>query len=110
MRKGVFFTMDAAFALYISLLVMSTLMIILEASTNYSNDPTVLMRLAQDVYEVKSYDPAARLPSFIKTDIDCNSAEDIGSVQKFVYSDIGVDDSWTTKAGVYVTSQKVCYG
>ena len=102
--------MDATFALYISLLVMSTLMIVLETSTNYSNDPTVLMRLAQDVYEVKSYDPAARLPTFIKTDADCNLAEDIGSVQKFTYSDIGVDDSWTTKAGAYVAFQKVCYG
>lgn len=110
MRKGIVFTMDAAFALYLSFLIMSTLIIVLESNTNHSGDSLSLMRLAEDLYLVKKYNPSLTLPSFIKTGSDCDGKDLIASAQNFVYGDIGNDDSWTTKSDVYTTSEKVCYG
>lgn len=111
MKKGIVFTMDSAFALYISLLIMSTLMVILEASNNYSGDPTALSRLARDVYEVKSYNSSVSIPTFIKTGSACDpvSISEVGSTQNLVRDDIGTD-SWTTVSSVHATYQKVCYG
>jgi len=109
MKKGVVFTMDAVFALYMSFLVMSTLIIILEANTNYSDDSLALTRLAKDVYLVKKYNPALTVPTFLKTDILCdNSKDSIASVQSFAYGDIQ-NDTWNTKSGVSTTFMKVCY-
>ncbi len=110
MKKGVVFTMDAVFALYLSFLIMSTLIIVLEANTNYSDDSLALTRLAKDVYLVKNYNSSLTLPSFIKTGSECDSAKEVGSMQNFVYSDVQYDEAWTTRTSVYTTYQKVCYG
>jgi len=111
MKKGVVFTMDAAFALYISLLVMGTMMVLLEADTNYSDDPLALSRLAKDLYEVRKYDLTLNLPSFIKKGSACDGKTLIAAVQNVTYRDIQYDDySWTTKSSVSITTDKVCYG
>jgi len=111
MRKGVVFTMDAVFALYLSFLIMSTLMVVLEANTNYSDDSLALTRLAKDIYLVKKYDSSLKLPTFIKNGSDCGSDKNlIASVQSFTYGDIQYDESWTKNSNVSRTSEKICYG
>ena len=109
MRKGVVFTMDAVFALYMSFLIMSTLLIVLEASTNYSDDSLALTRLAKDVYLVKKYNSSLTLPTFIKTGSQCDSKDLVASVQNFDYDDIQ-NDTWTTKSSVLMSYQWICYG
>jgi hypothetical protein len=110
MRKGIVFTMDAAYAFYIALLVMSTTMVIPEAGTNYSDDPLALTRLTKDIYEVRKYNQELTLPTFIKNGSACDGKPLIASVQSFAYDEIQYDSSWTTKSGVSKTSEKICYG
>jgi len=108
MKKGVFFTMDAVFALYIALLFLSTMMTLLEASKNYSYDSLALARLSRDVYEVRKYNSTATLPDFILNGSDCDGKEIVGSALVFKYNDIGYDAAWSTRAGISTAYEKVC--
>ena len=97
--------MDAVFALYISLLFMSTMMVLLESSNNYSEDSLALSRLAGDVYEVAKYAPITDLPSFIAN--NCDNAEEVGSAAIAAYGDIQ-NLTWTTKSAIILSPHKVC--
>ena len=108
MKKGVFFTMDAVFALYIALLFLSTMMVLLEASKNYSYDSLALARLSRDVYEVRKYNPTVTLPDFISTGSLCDNKEIVGSALVFDYKDIGYDAAWYRMAGISTSYEKVC--
>jgi len=98
--------MDAVFALYISLLALSTMMIMLEMQKNYADDPLALSRLARDVYEIKQIYPSAVMPSFIST-TDCASKANIGSAMSVYYGDIGAAN-WNSKSNVYIGNTMVC--
>jgi hypothetical protein len=108
MKKGVFFTMDAVFALYIALLFLSTMIVMLEASKNYSYDSLALARLSRDVYEVRKYNESVSLPSFLLNGSDCDNKEIIGSALVFNYNDIGYDAAWYNMAGISTAYEKVC--
>jgi uncharacterized membrane protein YdfJ with MMPL/SSD domain len=108
MRKGIVFTMDAVYALYISFLIMSTLIIVLEANTNYSDDSLALARLSRDVYEVKKYDQVMKLPNFVLNGSDCDGKSYIGSAIVFGYNDTANDANWQSKSNVTTKSEKVC--
>jgi len=108
MKKGVVFTMDAVFALYLSLVLMSTMMVLLEANKNYSEDSLALARLARDVYEIKRYNPSITLPSFIKTGTSCDSSSSVGSARVLYYRDIQVSKDWIKSTYTGTTYEKVC--
>ena len=110
MRKGVVFTMDAVFALYLSFLIMSTLIIVLEANTNYSDDSLALARLSRDVYEVKKYDQVMKLPNFLSNGSLCDDKShiDVGSAIVLGYDDTAYDANWQSKSNVTTKSEKVC--
>jgi len=113
MRRGIVFTMDAVFALYISLLFMSTMLVLLETGRNYSDDSLALSRLSRDVYEVKRYVPDLMLPNenitFITTGSACNLYDSVGSAMILRYSDIQ-KKPWTSKSNVSMAYEKVCIG
>ncbi len=108
MKKGVFFTMDAVFALYIALLFLGTMMVMLEASKNYSYDSLAVARIARDLYEVRRYNASISLPSFVMNGSDCDSKEIVGSALAFNYNDIGYDSAWYGRSGVSTAYEKVC--
>jgi len=112
MRKGVFFTMDAVFALYIAFLFMSTMMVLLESGKNYSNDSLTIVRLSRDVYEVKKYAPGLELPNvnitFVKTGSACDGKDYISSAIVLGYNDTAYDASWQSKSNVTTKFEKVC--
>lgn len=108
MKRGVLFTMDAVFALYIALLFLSTMMVLLEASKNYSSDSLTLARISRDVYEVKRYNASLKMPGFVLTGSDCSLKETVGSALVFNYNDIGYDAAWYTRAGVSTSYEQVC--
>ena len=109
MKKGVVFTMDAAFALYISFLFMSMMIVILEANTNYSDDSLALVRLSRDVYEIKKYDSVMKLPNFVLNGSDCDSKNNIGSAIVFGYGDTAHDADWQSRSNVTTKFEKVCF-
>jgi hypothetical protein len=111
MRRGVVFTMDAVYALYISFLLMSTLIIVLEANTNYSDDSLALARLSRDFYEVRKYNSTLILPSFVLNGTDCDvpSKSYIGSALVLGYKDTAYDANWQSKSNVTTKFEKVCF-
>lgn len=109
MKKGIFFTMDAVFGLYLSFLLMGTMIILLEANTNYSEDSLALARLAKDLSLVREYNPSLTLPSFIKQGTDCAGKDLIASAPSFAYGDVQYDESWNRKSNIIITYETVCY-
>ena len=108
MKKGVVFTMDAVFALYLSLLVMMNLMIFFESNKNYSDNSLALSRLSRDVFEVKRYAPSATLPTFIKIGSPtCDLYSTVGSATVLSYGDIQAG-TLGAKSAISLASWKVC--
>ena len=90
MRKGVVFTMDAVFALYVALLLLTTFFFMLEAKQS-SEDIFYLSRIARDVYEVNySSEGTASiiLPSGLST--SCTGKNLTAVEPAVVYDDNGV--------------------
>ena len=119
MRKGFVFTMDAVFALYITLMSVSILVTMLETRSTHSDDSLLLARLASDVSEVKGYNPSVTLPSFIATGSACVGKASVSSILVFSYGDIQTDPvyqydpvndpGWTVNSSVSLnSSEKVC--
>ena len=79
--KGFFFTMDAAMALLVSILVISTAITLVELS--HQKSVKELSRQARDLYEY-NYLGGTTQPSYINT--DCDYAAVKVSIDSFVYN------------------------
>jgi hypothetical protein len=106
MRRGFVFSLDAVFALYVAMLAVTSFVILLEVhgQSGVSQTNVEMFRLARDVYEVRQYNPAATLPSWLSE--SCSSAAYVGSVNAVYYKSISGNVG--TYAGIDVKNQKVC--
>ncbi|MEM0372342.1 MAG: hypothetical protein QXO69_00650 [archaeon] len=66
-KRGVFFSMDAAAALLVSMVFAASIVVVMSASNQPSEDAVSLTRLARDVYEIKNINPSAVIPG-VRTD------------------------------------------
>ena len=82
--KGVFFTMDAAVAVLITLLVIASIVSVLMIA-NQPDESVSLSRLSRDIYEIKRVNPSASV-NWIKQGVQCNSADDIGVEEAIYYN------------------------
>ncbi len=92
--KGIVFSMDAAAAIAILMIVAATAVTLME-NNSQSDRELYLYRLARDVYEVRLSNPSASLPSWLLT--DCASASQIGSENAIQYDTAGKVKVVTTK-------------
>lgn len=93
------FTLDAVFALYVLLIVASTVAVVFASTTQSADSTLELSRLARDVFEVKTYSPGYTPPAWLKTDAACNNAANVGVESAVVYVDNGA---------VQLSTLKVC--
>ncbi len=91
MKKAIVFTMDAVFALYIFLIVMSTYLFLLQAQPQ-QEDMLMLSRLARDGYEVEWWGGTVDSTKFpwLAFDTACNNKKIVGSEEAIVYDSNGL--------------------
>ena len=71
MKKGIFFSMDAAMAVILALMVVAVMISTMEVSKLNSNDDVlVYSRIARDVYEIQYQDDSAIIPVWINQNCD----------------------------------------
>lgn len=101
MKKGVVFSIDMVFALYVTLLFSAALVVVLTQSQSSSIDVLDLSRIADDMQNIKQFDSSAAFPSSLVFDSNCDGKQLVGSAVSFKYN---------ANAG-YVEEfyQRVCY-
>ena len=80
--KGVFFTMDAAAALLIMLVFISTTVSMLAVSDHSSEDVIYMTRLARDAYEA---DRLGDIPFWVKMNDECRFADERSNITALEY-------------------------
>ncbi|NYZ79844.1 hypothetical protein H0N95_01170 [Candidatus Micrarchaeota archaeon] len=81
-KKGIFFSMDSAAALLITMIIVAGVISVLSVSDQPSENALALTRLARDVYEIKNANPSANVP-WVKT--SCVGESNVGSENALKY-------------------------
>jgi len=69
-NKGIIYSMDTVFAIYIVLIAISSFSIMFNYSTNFDRSDLRLSRLARDAYNIQLTEPAAQFPEEVSIDPD----------------------------------------
>jgi len=85
-QRGIMFSIDAVFALYIALILTTAFAVVLQAQEQTTDDMLTLSRLARDYYNIKEETPGAPLPGDLLQGAACNSNKVAGSALVFVYN------------------------
>ena len=99
-KRGIFFTIDAVFALYIAMLLMTAFMVVLQTQEQTSDDLLKLSRLARDVHEIRKENPGAALPTGFSEGAACGEGKTVGSAFILVYNE--------GSNNIVVSSQTIC--
>ena len=85
--KGLVFSIDAVFALYIAILLTTAFVAVMQTQTQTNEDLLKLSRLARDIYQMRQHSPGAGLPSEFSEGNNCNDAKTVGSSFIIVYNE-----------------------
>ena len=78
-NKGIVYSLDAAFAVYLVLLSVLTFTVLFEYSNQDTFNELETSRLARDVYNIQQYSPGVKLPDEIKFGDRCSKSLVVGS-------------------------------
>lgn len=110
MRKGLVFTLDAAFALFLTMVMLAMFVYLMESYSQQNVDMLELSRMARDVRMIEKYSgekiPFALMDT-MKMDSDCDSAKVVATSTGLGYGDIASGE-WWTKSDVGISSNRVC--
>ena len=89
--KGFVFTMDAAYAFYLVLVLMAASLAVFEYSAQSSEETLRLARLARDAYDIGYYNSRYAMPNNIPSWLKwqagaCNNANVVGAHSGVVYN------------------------
>ena len=99
-KRGIIFSIDAVFALYIALLLMTAFLAIIQTQSQTNEDLLKLSRLARDVHEIRQQNPSASVPPGFSEGATCDVADTVGSAFLLVYDE--------TSNKVTISSQRIC--
>ena len=90
-KPGFVFTMDAAYAFYLVLVLMAASLAVFEYSAQSSEETLRLARLARDVYDIGYYNSRFAMPNSIPAWLKwqagaCNNANVVGAHSGIVYN------------------------
>ncbi len=110
MKKGLVFTLDAAFALFLTMVMLAMFVYMMESYSQQNNDMLELSRMARDVRMVEKYSGGTipfTLLDTVKRDSDCDSAKLVATSTGLEYGDIDSGE-WWAKSDVGISSNRLC--
>jgi hypothetical protein len=99
-KRGIVFSIDAVFALYIALLLVAAFVTVIQVQGQTNEDLLKLSRLARDIHGIRQDNPGAALPTGFAEGSACDDAETVGSAFLLVYNN--------SADAVTVSSQRIC--
>ena len=95
-NKGIVYSMDTVFAIYIIILSVSTFTVLINYTGDFGEQDLELTRIARDAYNIQSVHPAAIFPDGVLVESDCNETEFTG------HAFVVISDRGSPKIGDFV--------